>query len=124
MKGDREARGILIRDSNKVVCSAVVKNPRITEREIENIAAMRTVAGEVLRIISMNRAWVRSYIIIHNLAKNPRTPIPTAINILPRIRTKTYRASSRIEMSPKRAAPGLPAVANARWRIVPATLSR
>ena len=88
MKGDREARGILIRDSNKVVCSAVVKNPRITEQEIEGISAMRTVAAEVLRIIAMNRAWVRSYVIIHNLARNPRTPIPTAMNILPRIRTK------------------------------------
>ena len=88
MKGDREARGILIRDSNKVVCSAVVKNPRITEQEIENIAGMRTVADEVLRIIALNRAWIRSYVIIHNLAKNPRTPIPTAMNILPRIRTK------------------------------------
>ena len=88
MKGDREARGILIRDSNKVVCSAVVKNPRITEQEIENIAGMRTVADEVLRIIALNRAWIRSYVIIHNLARNPRTPIPTAMNILPRIRTK------------------------------------
>jgi regulator of extracellular matrix RemA (YlzA/DUF370 family) len=88
MKGDREARGILIRDSNKVVCSAVVKNPRITEQEIENIAGMRTVADEVLRIIALNRSWIRSYVIIHNLARNPRTPIPTAMNILPRIRTK------------------------------------
>jgi regulator of extracellular matrix RemA (YlzA/DUF370 family) len=88
MKGDREARGILIRDSNKVVCSAVVKNPRITEQEIENIAAMRTVAEEVLRIIALNRSWARSYLIIHNLARNPRTPVPTAMNILPRIRTK------------------------------------
>ena len=88
MKGDREARGILIRDSNKVVCSAVVKNPRVTEQEVENIASMRTVADEVLRLIALNRAWARSYTIIHNLARNPRTPIPTAMNILPRIRTK------------------------------------
>ena len=92
MKGDREARGILVRDSNKVVCSAVVKNPRITEQEVENIAAMRTVADEVLRLISMNRAWVRSYTIIHNLTKNPRTPVPTAMNILPRIRTKDLQS--------------------------------
>ncbi|HVF22604.1 MAG TPA: hypothetical protein VM941_06005 [Pyrinomonadaceae bacterium] len=88
MKGDREARSILVRDSNKVVCSAVVKNPRISEQEVENVASMRTVAEEVLRLIAMNRAWARSYPIIHNLARNPRTPIPTAINILPRIRTK------------------------------------
>jgi hypothetical protein len=88
MKGDREARGILIRDSNKLVASAVIKNPRITEHEVENIASMRTVADEVLRIIALNRSWARSYPIIHNLARNPRTPIPTVVNILPRIRTK------------------------------------
>jgi hypothetical protein len=88
MKGDREARGILIRDSNKVVCSAVVNNPRISEQEIENIASMRTVSDEVLRLIALNRAWARSYPIIHNLARNPRTPIPTVMNILLRIRTK------------------------------------
>jgi len=95
MKGDREARGILVRDSNKVVCSAVVKNPRITEHEVENIASMRTVADEVLRIIAMNRSWARSYSIIHNLARNPRTPIPTAMNILPRIRTKDLQSLSQ-----------------------------
>ena len=95
MKGDREARGILIRDSNKVVCSAVVKNPRITEPEVENIAAMRTVAEEVLRLIALNRAWARAYPIIHNLARNPRTPIPTVMNILPRIRTKDLQTLSQ-----------------------------
>ena len=88
MKGDREARSILIRDANKVVSSAVINNPRITDHEVENISAMRTVAEEVLRLIALNRTWARSYPIIHNLARNPRTPIPTAMNILPRIRTK------------------------------------
>jgi regulator of extracellular matrix RemA (YlzA/DUF370 family) len=88
MKGDREARSILVRDSNKVVCSAVVNNPRITEQEVENIAAMRTVSDEVLRLIAFNRSWARSYPIIHNLARNPRTPIPTVMNILIRIKTK------------------------------------
>jgi hypothetical protein len=95
MKGDREARGILIRDSNKVVCSAVINNPRITEQEIENIAAMRTVSDEALRIIALNRSWARSYPIIHNLARNPRTPIPTVMNILNRIRTKDLEQLSQ-----------------------------
>ena len=88
MKGDREARSILIRDSNKVVSTAVVNNPRITEQEVENIASMRTTSDEVLRLIAMNRGWARSYTIIHNLARNPKTPIPTIMNILNRIRTK------------------------------------
>jgi hypothetical protein len=88
MKGDREARGILIRDSNRLVAVAVINNPRVTDHEVENIAAMRTVADEVLRLIALNRGWARSYPIIHNLVRNPRTPIPTAFSTLPRIRTR------------------------------------
>ena len=91
MKGDREARSILIRDSNRVVAAAVVNNPRITDQEVENIAAMRTVSDEVLRLISLNRTWARSYPIIHNLVRNPRTPIPVVLSTLPRIRTKDLK---------------------------------
>lgn len=91
MKGDREARSILIRDSNRVVATAVVQNPRVTDQEVENIASMRTVADEVLRLIALNRNWARSYTIIHNLVRNPRTPIPTVISTLPRIRTKDLK---------------------------------
>lgn len=91
MKGDREARSVLVRDSNRVVSSAVVNNPRITDQEVENIAAMRTISDDVLRLISLNRGWARSYPIIHNLARNPRTPMPTVLNILPRIRTKDLK---------------------------------
>lgn len=95
MKGDREARSILIRDSNRIVATAVINNPRVTDQEVENIATMRTVADEVLRLIGMNRAWARSYTIIHNLVRNPRTPIPTVVTILPRIRTKDLQHLSQ-----------------------------
>jgi regulator of extracellular matrix RemA (YlzA/DUF370 family) len=95
MKGDREARAILIRDSNKVVVTAVIHNPRITDHEVENIASMRTVFDEVLRLIALNRAWARAYPIIHNLARNPRTPIATAMSILPRIRSKDLKNISQ-----------------------------
>ena len=95
MKGDREARSILIRDSNKVVAQAVINNPRITDQEVEAIAAMRTVSDEVLRIIAMNRAWARQYPIIHNLARNPRTPLPTAMTILMRLQTKDLKNLSQ-----------------------------
>ncbi len=94
IKGDREARGILIRDSNKIVASGVIHNPLLTDQEVESIAAMRQISDEVLRLIGMNRAWARSYPIIHNLARNPRTPMATAVHILPRIRTKDLNAIS------------------------------
>ncbi|MET0645599.1 MAG: hypothetical protein ABW208_03200 [Pyrinomonadaceae bacterium] len=91
MKGDREARSILIRDPNKVVAQAVINNPRITDHEVEAISGMRTVSDEVLRLIAMNRGWARQYPIIHNLARNPRTPLPTAMSILPRLHAKELK---------------------------------
>ncbi|HVG39436.1 MAG TPA: hypothetical protein VM870_09115 [Pyrinomonadaceae bacterium] len=95
MKGDKEARQILIRDSNKVVSTAVINNPRITDQEVEKIAAMSTANDEVLRIISLNRAWTRLYSVIHNLARNPRTPIGIAMDILVRLHDKELQGISQ-----------------------------
>ena len=97
MKGDREARSILIRDSNKIVSGAVIRNPKITAQEIEAIAAMRSVSDEALRLIGMSRAWAQNYSIIHALARNPRTPVAIAMSVLPRLHTRDLRqlANSR-----------------------------
>jgi len=95
MKGDREARNILIRDPNRIVAQAVIQNPRITEQEIEKIAAMRTAPEEVLRQISINRTFARNYTIVHNLARNPRTPFANAVNILARLQLHDLAAIAK-----------------------------
>ena len=95
MKGDREARNILIRDPNRIVCQAVVANPRITEQEIERIAAMRSVSEDILRKIGNDRQWARSYAVVHNLARNPRTPIANVLTILSRLQLKDLGALSK-----------------------------
>jgi hypothetical protein len=95
MKGDRESRNILIRDPNRIVAQAVVQNPRITEQEIEKIAAMRSVSEDVLRKIANDRQWSRSYAVAHNLARNPRTPIANVLNILSRLQLKDLAALAK-----------------------------
>jgi len=95
MKGDRESRNILIRDPNRIVAQAVVANPRITEQEIEKIASMRTVTEDILRQIAISRQWSRSYAVVHNLARNPRTPIANCLNILSRLQMKDLVALSK-----------------------------
>ena len=95
MKGDREARNILIRDPNRIVAQAVVQNPRITEQEIEKISAMRSVTEDILRQIAASRQWSRSYSIVHTLARNPRTPIANVLNILSRLQLKDLNALSK-----------------------------
>ncbi len=91
MKGTREARMILVRDPNRLVASSVLRNPRLTEQEVESISTIRALPEEVLRLIAMNRAWTRSYLVIHNLVKNPRTPIAMSLNFLNRIQTRDLR---------------------------------
>ena len=95
MKGDREARNILIRDPNKLVSSSVVNNPRISEKEVENIAAMRSISEDILRQIATNRQWARSYPIMHALARNPRTPMANVITIMNRLQLRDLIALSK-----------------------------
>lgn len=95
MKGDREARNILIRDPNKIVAQAVINNPRITENEVEKIAGMRAVPEDVLRLIAINRSWTRNYMIMHKLAQNPRTPIANVMTILTRLQLRDLAALSK-----------------------------
>lgn len=91
IKGTREARMILVRDPNRVVACAVLRNPRITENEIEGISAIRTVPEDVLRQIAQSRAHTKSYTVIHNLVRNPRTPVAMSLNFLNRIQTRDLR---------------------------------
>lgn len=91
IKGNREVRGILVREANKLVCTAVMKSPRITEAEVEFISNMRNVQTDVLRLIAMNREWLRNYKILHNLVRNPRTPLAFTMKLLPRIKPKDLR---------------------------------
>lgn len=95
MKGDREARNVLIRDPNRLVAQAVANNPRITEKEVENIASMRSITEDVLRQIASNRRWARSYAIMLNLARNPRTPIANAMPIMARMQIRDLLALSK-----------------------------
>jgi hypothetical protein len=93
-KGSREARAILIRDPNKIVAAAVLSSPKLTEMEVEGIARMANVSEDVLRIISMNRAWMKNYQIALSLAKNPKTPIAVSMNLLVRLNERDLKQIS------------------------------
>ncbi len=95
MKGDREARNILIRDPNRIIAQAVVQNSRITSQEVEKIASMRSAPEEVLRLIATNRTWARNYTIMYNIARNPRAPIGNVMSILTRLQLKDLQAMSK-----------------------------
>ncbi len=95
LKGDREARGILIRDKNRLVAAAVLKNPRVTDLEIEAFAAQRSLSDDILRMIGTNREWMKSYSILHQLVRNPKTPSGLAMNYIGRLTLRDLQNMSR-----------------------------
>jgi hypothetical protein len=80
--GNKEARGLLIRDRNKIVASGAIRNPKITDNEVEGYAKARNVSDEVLRIIAANREWTRNYSVKLALVTNPKCPISTSMKFL------------------------------------------
>ncbi len=80
--GNKEARGVLLRDSNRVVIESVMKSPRITDGEVIGIANSRSVSEDVIRMIASNREWQKSYRIRQALVSNPKTPVPIAMKLL------------------------------------------
>lgn len=91
MTGDKEWRNILVKDSNKTVSSAVLKNPRITDGEILFLAQNRSSSEDVIREILLNREWLKNYAIRHALVLHPRTPLPQAIRFLSTMNDKDIR---------------------------------
>lgn len=88
MKGDRQARSVLIRDSSKQVKEAVIRSPKLTENEVEQISKMRSIGEDILRIIGSTREMTKNYAVVHNLVRNPKTPQPVAMQLMNRLQTR------------------------------------
>jgi hypothetical protein len=90
-KGTREQRAQLIRDSNRIVATAVLTSPKLTESEVEAFAKMGNVSEDVLRIIGTNRAWLKNYAIIHAVTRNPKTPPAISMQLMHRLTEKDIK---------------------------------
>lgn len=94
LKGNKEERSLLIRDSSKVVSRAVLGSPKVTDAEIEAFANAKNVSDEVLRLISTSRKFMKSYSVLRNLVNNPRTPIDVSLSLLTRLVATDLRGVS------------------------------
>ena len=101
MKGGKEERTILIRESNRLIQVGVMRNGRLTEGEVAYISQMRTVNDEVLRIIASNREWMKKYTIYKNLVMNPKTPLPIAMTHFKRLQEADVKLIMRYRNVPE-----------------------
>lgn len=82
MRGNKEERSILIRDSTKLVSLAVLDSPKVSDGEVEKFALQKNVLEAVLRAIPMKRKFAKNYNIMRNLVFNPRTPLDLSLGLM------------------------------------------
>ncbi|MFN3396777.1 MAG: hypothetical protein ACK4Z9_08320 [Thermodesulfovibrionales bacterium] len=88
LRGGQEIRSILLKDPNKEVVLSVLKNPKMTETEVEMLAHSRNAPEDALRAICRNREWTKNYNIIFALVNNPKTPPGLSVPFVTSLRTK------------------------------------
>jgi hypothetical protein len=83
MSTNRDVIDRLMRDRNPHVIRILLSNPRLVERDVVRIAAMRPASLDVLRTIVDSPKWIARYAVKKALVCNPYTPENTAVSLLP-----------------------------------------
>ncbi len=110
MRGAKEARGILIRESNKQIALAVLENPRLTDGEVESFAKSANMNEDVIRAIGTKADWSKRYSVAMALVNNPKTPPGIAVPFVNRMTDKDLamlEKSRNVSEAVRRAARGL-----------------
>ena len=109
LRGNRDARMLLIRDANKMIRRFVLQNPRVGDEEIIAIAKNRSADDELLRIIGDSRDWTKNYQVRLSLVTNPKTPLVYSLRFLSglvdrdiRMLAKSKNVSATVSAAAKR----------------------
>ena len=95
LTGDKEWRAIFLKDSNKLVNTAVLKNPRVTEGEVLAVTKNNTASEELIRIILANKEWMKLQFIRSALVSHPKTPVASALRFMPSLTEKELKSLGR-----------------------------
>jgi hypothetical protein len=85
LAGAKDARGLLIRESSKIIATSVLSNPRITIGEVEFFAKSTNLSEDVIRKIGTNSEWTRKTSVISALVNNPKTPVGVSLPFVNRL---------------------------------------
>ncbi len=93
--GNKEARSILIRDTNRIVIQAVINSPKITDEEIISFASNRNFPKDVPILIAQKKEFLKNYNVKVALVNNAKTPVPTAVKLINFLRERDLRKLSK-----------------------------
>ena len=101
MSGDRDVRMQLLKDVNKQLHTMVLKNPRIALEEVRFAAALPTLNPDALKLIAEHPEWGQNAGIIIALVRNPKTPLASAVKLVPRLPVAELRALAKSQGKPQ-----------------------
>ncbi|HEX9019758.1 MAG TPA: hypothetical protein VF903_00705 [Nitrospirota bacterium] len=85
LSGAKDARGLLIRESSKIIALSVLGNPRLTIGEVEFFAKSQNLSEDVIRKIGTNAEWTRKTTVVSALVNNPKTPVGISLGFINRL---------------------------------------
>ena len=95
LQGGREERFHLLRDNNKTLHPQVLRNPRIGIDEVQAAAKLPSLSPDALKAIADHPKWGQNASICTALVRNPRTPMPVALRLLPRVPDREIRTIAK-----------------------------
>jgi hypothetical protein len=93
--GGVSERELLVRDPDRRVCIAAIKNPNVQDNEITRVTASRNVSVDVLREIAGDSKWTRNHQVKVNLVANPRCPLTLTAKLVPHLRDHELKMLAR-----------------------------
>ncbi len=91
LHGNRDARHLLMRDRAGPVQSSLVRNAKITLDEIQALARAPQLSPETAETLAQHPTYGLSPQIAMALVRNPRTPLPTATQLIARLSPSDLR---------------------------------
>lgn len=88
---DRDRLDRLLHDRDWRVIQVLLDNPRIIERDVVRVAAMRPTTAEVLQVVARHPRWSSRPAVRKALCCNPHTPLVIARRLLPTLLVQDLR---------------------------------
>jgi len=91
LTGSKTERLVLIKDSNKLVQTAVLDSPKMADDEVLIHVRNLSLPGEIIGRIANNRDWTKNYTIVLALVENPKTPVNRAMSFVKQLHDRDLK---------------------------------
>lgn len=95
IRANRTERQILLRETSPQVMMALLNNPHVDADDVAQIVKSPYAPGGVLKRVAGDRRWAQNHEVRLALVRNPQTPPPLAVRLLPALPTPMLQALAR-----------------------------